>query len=333
MENIASWPFEKRLEDVFWRSLPKVGPDAAEQLRAVISPEALAIMAGVIVAWIVSHAFGVGAVIDVILVTSGVLCMGMVVFSGVDELYSFASRTYNARTTADLEAAADHLAKAIAIIGVTAALTVLFRGSPGRAVFTRGPKVTGPLPYTGGWRYRPEIIPDPKMPASIGGRTTPWGDIVISTNLPAKERALVLAHEQGHQFLKPKLYLLRKFRIENQLKSYFHSSLWRYLEEALMETQAQLRAGSFLESFGGVAFPVMGGYVYLLRGGASAKYLGEAASVMKGYGLLPEAAALLTHGLIAGVQFDLWFSQQPPAEQIPPPPAMTEPRPSAGRRW
>jgi hypothetical protein len=200
-------------------------------------------------------------------------------------------------------------------------------------VFSAGPKV-GALPHSGGWRYRPTTTIDPDLPASVGARTRPWGDIIISGQLPAKEQALALAHEQGHQLLKARLYLLRKFRIENQLKSYFHSSLWRYLEEALVETQAQLRAGSFLESFGGIAFPVMGGYVYLLRGGASAKYLGEAsAGVMKGYGLLPEAAALLTHGLIAGVQFDLWFSQQPPAAQTPPPPAMVEPRPSAGRRW
>ncbi|TXL78798.1 hypothetical protein FHP25_07330 [Vineibacter terrae] len=328
MENVASWPFEKRLEDVFWRSLPKVGPDAAEQLRAAISPQSLAIMAGVILAWIVSHAFGAGQIIDAVLFASGILCVGMAVFSGINELYGFADRTYNARTPADLDDDADHLAKAIAIIGIAGVMAWLLRRAPNTYLAPR-PRIEA-LPYTGGWRYAPEIIPDASL-APGRGITALWGDIKVSIQGSTKDQALALAHELGHRLFAPRLYLLRRFRIESRHKSMAYSSLWRYLEEAFCETKAQVSVNGFLQFITGITFPVKGGYVYLLRGGA-AKNL-TSADLMAGHGLLPEAAALLMHGLIAGVQFDLWFSPQPPPAQAPPPPAMVEPRPSAGRRW
>lgn len=64
---IASWTFERRLEETFKRRLPKLGPEARDTLAAIITPESLAIIAGVLVAWVVSHAFGVGEIIDVII--------------------------------------------------------------------------------------------------------------------------------------------------------------------------------------------------------------------------------------------------------------------------
>ncbi len=95
------------------------------QLQAVISAESLAIMAGVLVAWFASHAIGIGEIIDIILLTVGVVAIGFSIFKGLDHLYLFAT----ARSMPDLDAAADHFAKAIAILGVQAVLAVLFRGS------------------------------------------------------------------------------------------------------------------------------------------------------------------------------------------------------------
>jgi hypothetical protein len=54
--------FEGRLGATFTRTLPRLGPEVREQLSAIITPASLAIIAGVLVACIVSHAFGVGII-------------------------------------------------------------------------------------------------------------------------------------------------------------------------------------------------------------------------------------------------------------------------------
>ena len=228
--------FEDRLGIVFERTLPKLGPEARAQLQAIIEPQSLAIIAGVLVAWVVSHAFGVGEIIDIVLLVAGVLAIGLAVFTGVDELYEFASGTYLAKTDGDLDQAADHLAQAIAILGIQAVLAILFKGA--RA--PKGPKLRvtpGSGPRGPGGRYRPTTTTNSALAAGEGS-TTFFGNIVVSTRGAATDRELVLLHERVHQFLAPKLYRMRDFRVENRMNSYFNSSLWRYVEEALAETIA-----------------------------------------------------------------------------------------------
>lgn len=84
------------------------------------------------------HYFGVGGFL-----------IGLAIFSGVDHRYEFASSTYKPTTEQDLNAAADHLAKATAILGITAVLAVLFRGRPAAG---RGGKVNvGPPAAANPW--------------------------------------------------------------------------------------------------------------------------------------------------------------------------------------
>ena len=299
MAEVASWSFEKRLEKAFTRCLPKLGPEARTQLAALITPEAIAIIAGVLIAWIVSHAFAVGEIIDIIILTVGVVSIGLAVFTGLDHLYDFAIGTYQARTEQDLDAAADHLAKAIGILGIQAVLAVLFRGAKQPQTF-RGtlPPAAPPPPRTPGWRYKPTttIVP---LPGSSKGATTYYGDRYISPNLNSAERAKALRHERVHQFFAPKLYLLRSFRVDNIRRSYLNSSLWRYLEEALAQGYA---ARQF---FVGVRFPVENGYVFLWKGGGYGPH-------MKGKGVLREAMSLLYVGILGGVSYQLWFSPKRP---------------------
>lgn len=70
--------FEDRLKIVFEKTQTKVGPEVARQLGALIEPQALAILAGTIAAWVISHAFGVGEAIDLILGVVGVVSIGRV---------------------------------------------------------------------------------------------------------------------------------------------------------------------------------------------------------------------------------------------------------------
>jgi hypothetical protein len=125
--------------------------------------------------------------------------------------------------------------------------------------------------------------------------------VVVSSRGTNIDRALALRHEGVHQFLAPKLYLLREYRVSNVSTSYTRSSLWRFIEEALAEAVAQVGVLGFRNVFSGIRFPVKEGYVYLRRGGGyNAQF--------EGFGMLPEASALLYHGVVAGIAFELRFN-------------------------
>jgi hypothetical protein len=299
---------QERLAATLKRTLPKLGPEARAQLEALIEPQALAIMATVLAAWVVSHAFGIGEIIDIVVIVLGAAAIGWAVFNGVDHLYEFAKGVYSGRTDGDFELAADHLAKAIGILGIQAVLAILFRGA--RAPKTgRGGRVNiGPAPpRNANLRYKPSIVADATLPAGQGS-TSFWGNIKVSTRGSANDRALVLVHEKVHQFLAPKLYILREYRANTRATSYVRSSLWRYIEEALAETVAQVGVNGFRQFFRGIRFPVGNGYMYLTRPGGYDAGLG-------GAGLVPEAAALIYNGMVAGIAMELRFLPQPPPVQ------------------
>jgi hypothetical protein len=310
MTDFAAWDFQKRLEETLRRTLPKLGPEARSQLEAVINPTSLAIIAGVLVAWVVSHAFGVGEIIDIIIVMVGVVAIGTAVFVGLDHLYDFAAGVYNAKSPRDLDVAADHLAKAISILGIQAVLAVLFRGARVPRTGRGGrPQLGTPPPKTPGLRYRPGIRQDPKLPAGEGA-TSFWGDIVVSSRGTANDRAVVLLHERVHQFLMPKLYVLRQYRASNRAGSYMRSSLWRYIEEALAETVAQVGVNGFRALFTGLRFPIQNGYVFLRQGGGYSAGFG-------GAGAVPEAAGIAYNGVVSGIAFELWFVPTNPPQKKP----------------
>lgn len=298
MSVVASWPVDKRLEETFKRTLPKLVPEARSQLQAVISPASLAMIGGILVAWIVSHAFGIGEIIDIIILVIGIAAIGFAVFNGLDYLYDFASGVYGAKTLQDLEKAADDLAKAIGILGVQAVLAILFRGAKVPRTGRGGRIRLGSAPKTPGMRYKPTIKKSPALPAGEGS-TSFWGNITVSTHGSASEQAVVLLHERVHQFLTPKLYILREYRASNRAASYMRSSLWRYIEEALAETIAQVKVNSFRKFFVGIHFPINNRYMYLWQGGGYAQSF-------KGSGALPEAASLLYNGVVSGIAFELW---------------------------
>lgn len=301
MSLVAPRSFENKLEAVFKRTLPKLGPEAREALAAIITPEALKTIAVVLAAWVLSHAFGVGEAIDIILAIVGIAAIGLSIFAGLEHIYEFASRTYKANSEQELDIAAEHLAKAIAILGITAVLAVLFRGRPTTG---RGSKINigAPPPRTPGIRFKPTVTKNKSMAAGEGA-TSFWGEITVSTRGSATDQKIVLLHELVHQFLAPKLYLLRNFRVENRAGSYFRSSLWRYIEEAMAETVGQVGVNGIRSFFVGIRFPVRNGYVYLTRGGGFDV-------VMAGGGIVPEGAALIASGTLAGMAMNLWLGSR-----------------------
>jgi len=314
MQTVASWSFERRLEVTLTRTLPKLGPEARAQLQAVINPTSLAIISGVLIAWVVSHAVGIGEIIDIIILVVGIVAIGFAVFTGLDYLYDFAVGVYRAKTIHDLDKAADDLAKAISILGIQIVLAILFRGakSPRTGNGGRIPRelLGDAPPRTPGIRYKPTVKESPVLPAGEG-ETSFWGNIIVTTHGSASERAAALLHERVHQFLTPKLYILREYRVSNRAASYMRSSLYRYIEEALAETVAQVGVYGFRQFFTGIRFPVQSGYMFLTKGGGYHPNF-------TGSGAITEAAGLLFNGTVSGIAFELRF--QPanvPVREIP----------------
>ena len=293
--------FEGRLSYVLTRATDKVGPETKAQLLALVSPESLKIIAGVLTAWIVAHAFGLGEIIDAILLVAGAVAVGWAIFDGIEHLYEFALLTYRGRSAPEFDMAADHLAKAIAILGIQAVLAVLFKGAKRPRTGQGGRLNPGPPPPRGpGLRYKPKVIQDPAVPAGSGFADW-WGDITISTQGSQTDRALVLLHEKVHQFFVAKLYILREYRVANRVGSYVRSSIYRYFEEMLAETIAQVGVNGFKQAFVGLRFPVKNGYVFLMKAGSSLE------ASWKGSGVLVEGAALIYTGAVSGVGYSLYF--------------------------
>jgi hypothetical protein len=300
-ENIAQWSAAQKIGETLRRSLPRLGPEARQQLESFLSPQALAVMGAVLVAWVASHFFGVGEVIDIILVVVGAFAIGLAVFDGVDHLFEFASGALNAKSEDDLEKASKHFAEAVAILGIQAVLAVLFRNRPASYKGGRA-NVGAPPVQPGGLIARPGLTSTRGMPAGAGV-TDSWGKIIISRLGSAADRRLAALHENVHRLLTPRLRILRQFRVRNRASSYGRSSLSKYLEEAVAESVAQVGVNGFLSVFRGISFPVREGYVTLIRVSNTARPF------------LPELGGLTVGGFLIGdMAFEIWWSPQEPRE-------------------
>ena len=250
-------------------TIPKVPADIGTQLRQLLTPQALHVIEGVVVLWGISHFFGFGEVFDALVLATGALALGADAVHAAKLAIDAFLEASRATTGAAIEDGADKLAQAIGIIGVDMLATLLFRWkrpnlpNPARiADFPRAPELAA-----GSWRYTPKVerYPFPKSWGNLSrayGFATEYGDIHINTRYPLDEQQITLFHEQFHALLRPKLAILQRLRAKWTAGSYTNSYLTRFIEEALCEASAQLRAKGF--SFGrvveGVRFPLNGSY-------------------------------------------------------------------------
>jgi hypothetical protein len=292
----------ERIGAALQRSLRHLAPDARDEVMKCLSPEALEVMAAVIAIWVGAHFIGVGEAVDIILCVVGVFSLGMSVFEGIEHVWKFAQESYNADDEDDLEDAAQHFAKAVAILWIQAVLAVLFKNRPRSS--RGGPRNVGTAPSQPGSALvaKPRLLPTRTMLAGEGG-TYEWGDILISRFGTPDDRRLAAVHESVHRFLVPRLKILRAFRVRNRVQSYDRSALSKYLEEALAETIAQVSVNGFRATFRGVVFPVKERYVTLLK--------------VDGQRLpfLPEVGGLVVGGfLVHGMKFQIWSTARPPRD-------------------
>jgi hypothetical protein len=253
-----------KIGEAIRRSLPHIPVDAQASVRALLHPHSLAIVAGTLAVWAGSHAFGVGEMVDIILLGIGVTTLGFVVFEGAAELYSFVVGAQQARSEADLEKAAQHFARAVMLLGISTLQAILLRGQ-GKAVIARGlPSKIHPLPHVG---HPPPagnqltLFRITRLPGNRLGITNPYGEIAVARNQTIPEQRITLLHELVHRYFSPRVGPFRQLRAEINMSAYSRSALLRYLEEALAEGYAQLRVYGLASALEAIRFPLKAGYV------------------------------------------------------------------------
>jgi hypothetical protein len=253
---------EEKIGEAMRRSLPYLPGDAGQIVLQMLEPGTLAIIAGTLVVWAGSHFFGVGEVVDLILLSVGVLTLGLSAFSGARLLLDFGKTAVNAQSDHDLDTAGRLFAQAVTILGISVIQAVLLHGQA-RTVIARGqpriyPRVqVGPPPAAGEvWLSQPATIPGGSL-----GTTDAYGAIQISRDQPLSEQQITLYHELVHRYFSPRTGPFRQFRAEVNMSAYSRSVLLRYLEEALAEGYAQLRVNGLAAGLRAYRFPLDGGYL------------------------------------------------------------------------
>lgn len=115
-----------RLAEVLSRSKKNFGPDIGQMIDSLLTPVSLSIMAGILAVWAGSHFFGVGEIVDVLLLVVGAFTIGWSITDVAKDLYEFARLTIYGTTDADLE-------KAAKACGSTAESRVKTRGRRSRS--------------------------------------------------------------------------------------------------------------------------------------------------------------------------------------------------------
>ncbi|HLK40618.1 MAG TPA: hypothetical protein VKU41_27890 [Polyangiaceae bacterium] len=296
------------VEEAIRRSTRYMPASAAAQLQAFLTKENLEILGGTTVVWAGAHLFGVGEVVDVALLLVGAATVGANIGQVVEDLYTFATVAIGATSDADIDRAAHAFADAVILGGVTTVMVILLHKSASDIQAARGatfaeaarPKDPGLVPVGPDPKPPNPILPDPSLPAGEGV-TDWWGNVRFSTQGSATEQQLVRIHELVHRFLTPKMGPLRGFRVRLRASRYYRSALFKYLEEALAETIAQLRVNGLSGLIEGLRYPVKNGTIYMKFG-----------TVPMGRALMIEGAHLTT--IIVGTQQIVIFFQPGPPE-------------------
>jgi hypothetical protein len=262
MANVALMSSNEKVAEVIRRSLPRLPAEARNQVLALVQPDSIAIVSATLLVWGGSHLFGIGEIVDIILLIAGFGLLGTSVVAGASELSSFVTVTVRARTDADLDRAAAHFARAVSILGVAVTSTLLMRKSASAAISRGAPKIR-PMPNVGSapGSTALKITRPNTLPRGALGETDWWGNIAVIRNQSVADQRVTLYHEWVHRILSPRFGPLRELRAQMRASGYWRSSLLRYLEEAMAESYGQWRAYGLGAMFKGISFPIRGGYV------------------------------------------------------------------------
>jgi hypothetical protein len=254
-----------RVAEAMRRSLPLLPQEAVAFVEALVSPQSILVVTGTVTLWAGSHFFGVGEIVDVVLLVVGGLVLGKSILDLGEEIWQFANLTVNGTTDAELDQAAQHFAKAIAIAGVDIITAIFLRRSL-RDVRARVPtpkkgvgllEVNPPPPMKQGQLfYRPKVSRPATLPGGWSGACDFYGDVYVSRAQTITEQKIALFHESVHSFFSPKCRYFLQLRARLKATAYWRSALLRYLEEALAEGFGQFKVRGLLPALQAVTFPI-----------------------------------------------------------------------------
>jgi hypothetical protein len=101
--NVGTMSLDDRFAEVLRRTLPLLPGEMQQEFAAMLSPTSLLIMAGTLAVWAGSHYFGVGFIVDGLLLLGGAIFLGYQVITAAMDFYSAVSLTLQANTSADLD--------------------------------------------------------------------------------------------------------------------------------------------------------------------------------------------------------------------------------------
>jgi peptidoglycan hydrolase-like protein with peptidoglycan-binding domain len=157
MDDVHQWPAEKIVFEVFKRAGTKLPSTMLAQWNAFATKDNAKWMLGIVaVGAIVQFIPGAGEIFDGAMVGLFLVTAGPAAFEGGQELGRFLLAITGAATEPDIDTAAEHLARAVTLLGVTAVLTWLQRRAV-RGAGARGAPETAESP-----RSTPETPPEPK---------------------------------------------------------------------------------------------------------------------------------------------------------------------------
>ena len=114
----------QKLGEAVIRSASALPAEVAEEIKAIFTPATLASMVSVFAIYAAAHATGIGQAMDIGMLIAGGVFFGLDAFTIFKDIAGFAGAV-NAKRDEDLDKAGQHLASAIAKIGVDAVMTLL----------------------------------------------------------------------------------------------------------------------------------------------------------------------------------------------------------------
>jgi hypothetical protein len=175
--DVIPMPLEDRLKEMLVRTAPRLPAGIREEFEKILNPAMLATVVGVLAVWAASHAYGVGFVIDALLLVSGLLFAGWAFIEAAQKLYDALEKTYQAKTEDDLDAAATLMAQVIAAIGVGAFLAAITRGAGRLKAAQAKGKVVRPPPEP----TRKPYVPLQERPKVAKGKPEIKGELTAAT--------------------------------------------------------------------------------------------------------------------------------------------------------
>ena len=125
-KDVSQMGMAEKLEIVINKAIEHLGPEAGEKLKQLLTPENMAIMVGTTAALIAVQGVPfLDVAVDAVVLGIAAYSLGSEALSAIGDLADFASKTFNAKTEADLDAAGKSLAKATATVGVDALAALL----------------------------------------------------------------------------------------------------------------------------------------------------------------------------------------------------------------